>query len=150
MTAPSFTPTMVACRLAATSKKQLLQHIGSLAANYAGLCEREVLNAIMNREKLGSTGVGGGMALPHATLDAASGTVTLLATLETPVDFDAPDAIPVDAVILVLGSKNDSKDYLTAVNAASRFLNRRGDALRAASTETALRGILSESITAAA
>lgn len=144
MTAASFTPDMVACRLAATSKKQLLQHIGTLAANYAGLCEREVLSAIMDREKLGSTGVGNGLALPHAALHSVSSTITLPATLESPVDFDAPDDVPVDTAALILGSKSDSNGYPATVNAASRLLNRRGDALRATAGESGLRDVLSE------
>ena len=150
MTAYSFTPDIVACRLAASSKKQLLQHVGSLAANHAGLCERAVLSAIMGREKLGSTGVGRGLALPHAILEDAKDVVTLLATLDSPVDFDAPDDVAVDAVVLVLGAKHDSSEYLAAINAASRALNQRGDAIRAAGSETAIRGILSETVTAAA
>ncbi len=150
MTSYSFTPDIVACRLAASSKKQLLQHVGSLAANHAGLCERAVLGAIMGREKLGSTGVGKGFALPHAILEGAKDLVTLLATLDTPVDFDAPDNVAVDTVVLVLGAKHDSNEYLAAINMASKVLNQRGDALRVASSEADIRSILSEALTAAA
>ena len=150
MTAYSFTPDIVACRLAASSKKQLLQHVGSLAADHAGLCERAVLGAIMGREKLGSTGVGKGIALPHAMLEGAKDVVTLLATLESPVDFDAPDDVAVDTVVLVLGAKSDSNEYLAAINVASRALNQRGDAIRAAGSEAEIRDILSEALTAAA
>ena len=87
MTTATFTPDVVACRLAATSKKQLLQQLSTMAAAHAGLCDRKVLSAIISREKLGSTGIGNGLALPHATLESATRPVTLLATLETPVDF---------------------------------------------------------------
>jgi len=58
-----------------------------MAAAHARLCERRVLSAIISREKLGSTGIGNGLALPHAILESAMRPVTLLATLETPVDF---------------------------------------------------------------
>ena len=58
MTTATFTPDVVVCRLAATSKKQLLQQLSALAAAHAGLCERKVLSAIISREKLGSTGIG--------------------------------------------------------------------------------------------
>lgn len=150
MTASSFKPDIVACRLAASSKKQLLQQLGSLAAGHAGLCERAVLGAIMGREKLGSTAVGNGLALPHAILESAKGVVTLLATVESPVDFDAPDDVDVDTVVLVLGTKHDSNEYLSAINMASRLLNQRGDALRAAGSEEDIRGILSETLTVAA
>ena len=69
MTTANFTPDVVACRLAATSKKQLLQQLSTKAAAHAGLCDRKVLSAITEREKLGSTGVGNGLALPHAILE---------------------------------------------------------------------------------
>lgn len=150
MTAISFTPDIVACRLAASSKKQLLQQLGSLAADHAGLCEREVLGAVMGREKIGSTAVGKGLALPHAIVESATDVVTLLATIESPVDFDAPDDVAVDTVVLVLGTRHDSNEYLSAINVASRVLNQCGDALRAAGSEKDIRGILSETLTAAA
>ena len=150
MTTISFTPDIVACRLAASSKKQLLQQLGSLAADHAGLCERAVLGAVMSREKLGSTAVGKGLALPHAIVESATGVVTLLATIESPVDFDAPDDVAVDTVILVLGTRHDSNEYLSEINVASRVLNQCGDALRAAGSEKDIRGILSETLTAAA
>lgn len=150
MTAPSFTPDIVACRLAASSKKQLLQQLCSLAASHAGLCEREVLGAIMGREKLGSTGVGNGLALPHATLEAAASVVTLLATVESPVNFDAPDDVAVDTLVLVLGNKHDGNGYLSAVKMASRLLSQRGDTLRHAKNEAAIHEILAETLTVAA
>ena len=113
MTTATFTPDVVACRLAATSKKQLLQQLSTIAAAYAGLCDRKVLSAIISREKLGSTGIGNGLALPHAILESATRPVTLLATLETPVEVMA----------LVLGADEDSNGYLSTVNAVSRILH---------------------------
>ena len=68
MTIATFTPDIVACGLAATSKKQLLQQVNTMAAAHPGLCDRKVLSAIISREKLGSTGISNGLAFPHAIL----------------------------------------------------------------------------------
>ena len=144
MTTATFTPDVVVCRIVATSKKQLLQHLSALAAAHAGLCERKVLSAIISREKLGSTGIGNGLALPHAILESATRPVTLLATLEQPVDFDSPDNMPVDVMALVLGTKDDSNGYLSTVNAMSRILHQRQAPLRDANSDEDLRAAIGE------
>ena len=144
MTTATITPDVVVCRLAATSKKQLLQQLSALAAAHAGLCERKVLSAIISREKLGSTGIGNGLALPHAILESATRPVILLATLEQPVDFDSPDNMPVDVMALVLGTKDDSNGYLSTVNAMSRILHQRQARLRDANSDEDLRAAIGE------
>ena len=144
MTTATFTPDVVACRLAATSKKQLLQQLSTMAAAHAGLCDRKVLSAIISREKLGSTGIGNGLALPHAILESATRPVTLLATLETPVDFGSPDNMPVEVMALVLGADEDSNGYLSTVNAVSRILHQRHAQLRDARSEADIRSALEE------
>ncbi|MCH1476098.1 MAG: PTS sugar transporter subunit IIA [Alphaproteobacteria bacterium] len=144
MTTATFTPDVVVCRLAATSKKQLLQQLSALAAAHAGLCDRKVLSAIISREKLGSTGIGNGLALPHAVLEPAKRPVTLLATLEQPVDFDSPDNMPVDVMALVLGTEDDSNGYLSTVNAMSRILHQRQVQLRDAKSDSDIRSALGE------
>ena len=69
MATATFTPDVAACLLAATSKKQLLQQLSTLAAAHAGMCNRKVVSAIMSREKLGNTSVRNGLALPHTILE---------------------------------------------------------------------------------
>ena len=150
MTKTPLTPDFVAFGLAVTSKKQLLQSLSERAARQHGLCERAVMDAIMKREKLGSTAIGDGAALPHATLPQLSTTVTLLATLDHPVDFDSPDGDPVDLVALVLGHHGDSSSYLTSIKAISQMLKERGAALRAAHDETTLRATLGSDVVGAA
>ena len=144
MTTATFTPNVVAYRRAATSKKQLLQQLSTMAAAHAGLCDRKVLSAIISREKLGSTGIGNGLALPHAILESATRPVTLLATLETPVDFGSPDNMPVEVMALVLGADEDSNGYLSTVNAVSRILHQRHAQLRDARSEADIRSALEE------
>ena len=150
MPTATFTPDVVACHLAATSKKQLLQQLSTMAAAHAWLCERQVLSAIISREKLGSTGIGNGLVLPHAILDphaileSATRPVTLLATLETPVDFGSPDNMPVEVMALVLGADEDSNGYLSTVNAVSRILHQRHAQLRDARSEADIRSALEE------
>ena len=144
MTTATFTPDVVACRFVATSKKQLLQKLSTMAAAHAGLCDRKVMSAIISREKLGSTGIGNGLALPHAILESATRPVTLLATLETPVDFGSPDNMPVELMALVLGADEDSNGYLSTVNAVSRTLYQRHAQLRDARSEADIRSALEE------
>ena len=97
----------MACYLAATSKKRLPQQFSTMAAAYAGLCDRKVLSAIISREKFHSTGIGDGLALPRA-IKSATRPMTLLATLETPFDFGSPDNMPVKVMALVLGADEES------------------------------------------
>ena len=146
----SFTPDIVACKLAATSKKHLLQTLSNLAATRAGLCERTLLSAIIKREKLGSTGIGRGMALPHAIIEIPARPVAMLATLQTAIDFGSPDDIPVDVVALVLGTADDSNGYLSMVNKASRALHHGHARLRDAGSEADILATLGELQDAAA
>ena len=144
MTTVTFTPDVVACRLAAISKKQLLQQLTTMAAAHAGLCNRKVLSAIISREKLGSTGIGNGLALPHAILESATRPVTLLATLETPVDFGLHNKMPVEVMVLVLGADEDSNGYLSTVNAVSQILYQRHAQLYDARSEADIHTALVE------
>ena len=150
MITASFTPDIVACNLAATSKKHLLQTLSNLAAAHAGLCERKLLSAIIKLENLGSTGIGGGMALPHAVIETPARPVAMLATLQTAIDFDSPDDIPVDVVALVLGTADDSNGYLSMVNKASRALHHGHARLRNAGSEADILATLGDLQDAAA
>ncbi len=144
MTTATFTPDVVACRLAATSKKQLLQQLSAMTAAHAGLCDRKVLSAIISREKLGSTGIGNGLALPHAILESATRPVTLVATLAKPVNFGSPDKMPVEVIAFVLGADEDSNGYLSRVNAVSRILHQRHAQLRDARSKADIHSALEE------
>ena len=132
-------PGIPLCRHAVTSKKQLLESLCRRVARHADLCEQTVRDSVIDREKIGSTAMGDGIALPHATITGAATTSSLLTTLNQPVEFDSPDGRPVDIVMLVLGSNRDSAGHLTTLALASRQLRASSHFLRAADSEAALR-----------
>lgn len=108
--------------LKVNSKKQLLQELAVKAAKLTGLPEREIFDVILQRERLGSTGVGHGIAIPHGKLGNI-GTITgLFARLETPVDFEALDDEPVDLVFLLLAPEGAGADHLKALSRIARVL----------------------------
>ena len=90
------TPQSIIPDLKATSKKQALQEIASYAAEQLQLEDRAILDVLLERERLGSTGVGGGVAIPHGKMVKLDKLYLLFAKLSTPVAFDAPDGRPVD------------------------------------------------------
>lgn len=146
MTRSDLSPDLLACRLPATSKKQLLETLCKRLARHASLCERSVLDAVLEREKLGSTVIGDGIALPHAMVDGAHAGVSLLATLEQPVDFGGAE---VDLVMLVIGCEHNHTGHLAALSSASKHLRISSDYLRKAAYDTELRHALGGSTVAA-
>lgn len=106
----------------ANSKKHLLQLLAEKAAALTGLPEREVFDTILQRERLGSTGVGNGIAIPHGKLAGVSRITGLFARLETPVDFEALDDQPVDLVFLLLAPEGAGADHLKALSRIARVL----------------------------
>lgn len=113
-------PDSVVADLRATSKKQLLQQLAHRAAAITGLDERRVLDTILERERLGSTGFGGGVAIPHGKIEGLTRVSGLFARLGTAVDYDALDRQPVDLVFLLLAPQGAGADHLKALAAVSR------------------------------
>ena len=111
--------------LRANSKKQVLQELAGKAAEITGLSEREIFETILGREKLGSTGVGNGIAIPHGKLAQLDHIVGLFARLSRPVDFDALDDQPVDIVFLLLAPQGSGADHLKALSKVARLLRNR-------------------------
>jgi len=101
-TEPLFAPNRVFLRLKAATKQALLGELSSRAGLALGLDPAAVLQALQAREQLGSTGVGAGIALPHARMEAVQRIVGFFAKLERPVPFDAIDGKPVDLVVMLL------------------------------------------------
>ncbi len=98
-------PEGVVPNLRATSKKQALQELARRAAEITGLAERAIFDVLVEREKLGTTGVGNGIAIPHGKLATLTRLYGLFARLEKPIDFDSIDEQPVDLIFLLLAPK---------------------------------------------
>ena len=112
----------VIANLRATSKKQLLQELSKAAATAFDLDARQVFDILLERERLGSTGVGSGLAIPHGKMAPLSGLHGLFVRLEKPVEFDAMDDQPVDLVFLLLAPEGAGADHLKALARISRIL----------------------------
>ena len=108
--------------LKVNGKKQALQELAARAAQISGQSERTILETLMQREKLGSTGVGNGIAIPHGKLPKLNKLFGLFARLERPVDFEALDGQPVDLVFLLLAPEGAGADHLKALARVARLL----------------------------
>lgn len=115
-------PDAVLPALKVNSKKQLLQIMSEKAASLTGLSEREVFDTVLQRERLGSTGVGNGIAIPHGKINSVKRIAGVFAQLDTPVDFEALDDQPVDIVFLLLAPENAGADHLKALSRIARML----------------------------
>ena len=104
------------------SKKQVIEELTERVTTLTGLSQRCLLDMVMRRERLGSTGIGNGIAIPHAVHDDLTHTIALLAVLKTPVDFDAIDGQPVDIICLVVGPPNDDANNLKCIASVTRSL----------------------------
>jgi PTS system nitrogen regulatory IIA component len=119
----------VAANLPAVSKKQLLQEMAELAvkcgaARGDSIFSRDVVAAVMERERLGSTGVGSGVAIPHARLEGLNDVRDVFARLETPLEYESIDDKPVDLVVLLLAPIDAGGEHLKALAQVSRLLRR--------------------------
>ncbi|MFC5386274.1 PTS IIA-like nitrogen regulatory protein PtsN [Aquamicrobium segne] len=132
--------------LKATSKKQVLQLLAERASALSGIAERDIFETIMQREKLGSTGVGNGIAIPHGKLAGVKGITGVFARLETPVDFEALDDQPVDLVFLLLAPEAAGADHLKALSRIARMLRDTETVakIRGAGDAQAIHALLSE------
>ncbi|AFL48620.1 PTS system nitrogen regulatory IIA component [Sinorhizobium fredii] len=121
----------------ANSKKQLLLELAARASKLTGLPEREIFDVILQRERLGSTGVGNGIAIPHGKLGNLSSLIGIFARLDTPVDFEALDDQPVDLVFLLLAPEGAGADHLKALSRIARVLRDHDMVTRIRGTDSA-------------
>lgn len=105
-----------------SSKKRLFQELGELAASCYGLSQDVVFDALQDRESLGPTGVGQGVALPHARLDAVENVSAVFLRLDKPVDFESADRQPVDLFFCLLAPTSAGVEHLKALALVSRTL----------------------------
>jgi len=139
-------PDAVIAHLKAAGKKQVLQEMAHKAALLTRLPERRIFETLSEREKLGSTGMGQGIAIPHGRVPGIEKMTGLFAQLDQPVDFDAMDDQPVDLVFLLLAPEGAGADHLKALARVSRLLRNQSvcEKLRAASQAAALFALLTE------
>ncbi|NQV58614.1 MAG: PTS IIA-like nitrogen regulatory protein PtsN [Alphaproteobacteria bacterium] len=117
----------VVANLKAGSKKQALQELSQQAAALTGLHERVIFDVLLQREKLGTTGIGRGIAIPHGKMQDLERLHGIFARLPKPIDFDAIDEQPVDLIFLLLAPETAGADHLKALARISRLL--RDDAI---------------------
>jgi PTS system nitrogen regulatory IIA component len=115
-------PNAIIPALKVNGKKQALQEIAAKAAELTGQSDRTILEILLQREKLGSTGVGGGVAIPHGKLPRLNKVFGVFARLERPVDFEALDGQPVDLVFLLLAPDGAGADHHKALARVARLL----------------------------
>jgi PTS system nitrogen regulatory IIA component len=115
-------PQAIIPALKTNSKKQALQEISARAAELTGRSEREIFEVLIQREKLGSTAVGNGIAIPHGKLPRLEKIFGAFARLERPIDFEALDGQPVDLIFVLLAPEQAGADHLKALARIARVL----------------------------
>ncbi len=141
------TPAAVIPNLRATSKKQALQDLAKKAAELTGQNERAVFDVLLERERLGTTGVGNGIAIPHGKLSSLGRLYGVFARLEKPIHFESIDEQPVDLIFLLLAPETAGADHLKALARVSRLLRDKGvcEKLRGTDNSDGLFALLTES-----
>jgi PTS system nitrogen regulatory IIA component len=131
--------------LVAANKKALLQQLATAMARRTGYDSKLILSSLNEREKLGSTGFGAGVAIPHGKLDGLPRVMGYFARLTSPIDFHAVDGLPVDLVFLLLSPSDAGADHLKALAGVSRLLRDRDMVakLRGARSKDAMFALLS-------
>lgn len=131
----------------ASCDKQALTRVASEAAKLVDIPDRQIFNSLMERERLGSTGVGGGVAIPHARLKGLKNVAALFARLDMPVAYDARDGKPVDLLFVLLVPEAEHGQHLKALARISRVLGdeTRCTAIREADSAREIYRLLTES-----
>lgn len=144
------TRSVVAIRAGAPNKRQLLHVLADMAAPALGVPAETVLEGLAEREALGSTGLGGGVAVPHARLPGLTRVSGVFLKLEQPVAFEALDDLPVDLVFGLFAPAEAGAEHLRALAAVSRLLRRSEvrDRLRQARSADSLYAMLSDQVQA--
>lgn len=115
-------PNAVIAALKVNGKKQAIQELAARAAELTGQSEKAILEILLQREKLGSTAVGNGVAIPHGKMPKLDRLFGLFARLQRPIDFEALDNQPVDLIFLLLAPEAAGADHLKALARVARQL----------------------------
>ena len=139
-------PEAILPALKVNSKKQALQELAARAAVLTGQNERSIFEVLLQREKLGTTAVGYGVAIPHGKLPKLDKLSGLFARLDRPIDFEAMDGQPVDLIFLLLAPEGAGADHLKALARVSRLLKDKSfrDRLAGGGTQEQLFAIIEE------
>lgn len=139
-------PHAVLPALRVSGKKQALHELASQAARLTGLPEAVIYESLLQRERLGSTGIGEGIAIPHGKLPGLARIFGLVARLDRPVNFEALDSQPVDVLFLLLAPEGAGADHLKALARVARVLREPGliERVRATRDAEALYAIMTE------
>jgi len=134
-------PDRVSCRDDLGSKKRLLEYVSELLAGSSPeLTQNEIFDALINREKLGSTGLGKGVAIPHGRMASLERPVCAFVKLATPVDFDATDGQAVDLIFTLLVPEDSTEEHLQVLSTIAEMFSNAGIsmALRQCDTDSCL------------
>jgi nitrogen PTS system EIIA component len=139
-------PQAVLPALRVNGKKQALQELATHAARLTGLDQTAVFEALLQRERLGSTGIGEGIAIPHGKLPGLTHIFGLMARMEKPIEFEALDGQRVDILFLLLAPEGAGADHLKALSRVARVLREPGliERVRATRDAAALYAIMTE------
>ncbi len=134
--------------LHAKCKREALSALADRAAAFTGVSADVIRQALSDREQLGSTGVGRGVAVPHGKIEGLGNIVGMLARMERPIDFDSVDEQPVDLIFVLLAPADATAAHLKALAKVSRFMRdeAKREALRGADTAEALLAIATENV----
>jgi PTS system nitrogen regulatory IIA component len=137
----------VILHMKASSKKEALQELARTASEILGLERREVFDVLLERERLGTTGIGGGIAIPHGKLASLDRLYGVFARADRAIDFDSIDDRPVDLIFLLLAPESAGADHLKALARVSRLLRdpRICEKLRGCDTKDAIFALLTQS-----
>jgi nitrogen PTS system EIIA component len=140
------TPRSVVAQLRASSKRQALQELAKRAAALTGINERTIYDVLTERERLGSTGIGQGIGVPHGKLPGLDRICGVFARLDRPIAFDSIDEQPVDLIFVLLAPENAGAEHLKALARVSRLLRDRAvcDKLRGTDSTEALYALLTD------
>ena len=131
------TPGSVVANLRVANKRQALQELAKRAAALTRMDEHRIFETLLEREQLGTTGIGGGTAVPHGRLANLAQPFALFARLEKPIDFDAIDGQPVDLIFVLLTPPEAGADHLKALARISRLLRNRAICAKLRGTDEA-------------
>jgi len=142
----------IVLKAGASSKRQAIHSVAAAAHQCMGIDELQLFNALMEREALGSTGLGNGVAVPHARIDELESIRGVFVRLDTPVSFDAVDDRPVDLLFALFAPPKSGADHLRALAAVSRALrsSELREKLRQARTTDAVQALFVRDVSASA